>query len=406
MARAGRRTYVIAGIVAGALALLVWQSGLVRPHAGGDADGVTGSADRTRAAAASRAGALERSLALQQQRAADEKARHLPSAPGAPSRAMLEARLERAETVLARYRETTKYPHSSRPLREQPDQVQPHHVSPHRLPLTNDGDQVGQGILILRQSHFYLAGDEAVTFTVECGTSEGPAPCEVQSATATAAATGTAAGAGLRAEVSFTAAASGAMHTATFAPAAQGFAKYHGPIHVALAVRIGEEEGIRGFDIEYTPRAPAVFTGRVNERLVDGSLVLGVELEIDEPGRYVIAARVDDATGRSFAYLSFNEELPRGTTEAALVLFGKLVLDEQALAPFRLRDVEGFLLAEDQYPDRKLLATLEGVVHTTREYGGRDFSDAEWQSEERDRYLDELGRDVDRARRELEDAAR
>lgn len=404
MARAGRRTYVIAGIVAGALALLVWQSGLVRPHADGAADGVTSDADGTRAAASSRTGALERSLALQQQRAADEKARHLPSAPGAPSRAMLEARLERAETVLARYRESTKYPHTSRPLREQPDQVQPHYVSPHRLPLTNDGDQVGQGILILRQSHFYLAGDEAVTFTVECGTSEGPAPCKVQSATATP--TGAAADAGLRAEVPFTAAASGAMHTATFAPAAQGFAKYHGPIHVALAVRIGEEEGVRGFDIEYTPRAPAVFTGRVSERLADGSLVLGVELEIADPGRYVIAARVDDATGRSFAYLSFNEELPRGKAEAALVLFGKLVLDEQALAPFRLRDVEGFLLAEDEYPDRKLLATLEGVVHTTREYGGRDFSDAEWQSEERDRYLDELGRDAERARRELEDATR
>jgi hypothetical protein len=42
------------------------------------------------------------------------------------------------------------------------------------------------------------------------------------------------------------------------------------------------------------------------------------------------------------------------------------------------------------------------VVHTTRMHAAGDFSDAEWQSEERQRYLEELGRDVKQAETELE----
>jgi hypothetical protein len=215
--------------------------------------------------------------------------------------------------------------------------------------------------------------------------------------------TATAEGTELSVSVPFSAAARAAMHTAVFTPAKQGFSGHHGSIHLELGVRIGDDSGGAGFDIEYTPRPPAVFTGQVNERLERGSLVLGMEMEVQTPGRYVLAARVEDTRGQVFAYLGFNEELSRGPVEAPLVLFGKLVLDQGAEPPFRLRDVEGFLLKEDAFPDRELMATLEGVVHTTGRYGSGDFSADEWQSEQRDRYLDEFQRDVDRAQSALDD---
>ena len=41
----------------------------------------------------------------------------------------------------------------------------------------------------------------------------------------------------------------------------------------------------------------------------DGSLDFYLKADVREPGRYVVTGRVDDANGRPFALLSFNEEV-------------------------------------------------------------------------------------------------
>jgi hypothetical protein len=43
-----------------------------------------------------------------------------------------------------------------------------------------------------------------------------------------------------------------------------------------------------------------------------------------------------------------------------------------------------------------------GTVHTTRSYPLASFSDAEWTSEERSRYLTELGQDVVQAENKVQ----
>ncbi len=98
----------------------------------------------------------------------------------------------------------------------------------------------------------------------------------------------------------------------------------------------------------------------------------------------------------------FNDELRAGTQEIRLPVFGKLIRDEQPAFPLRLRDVEAFLLKPDAHPDRVMLPRLAGILHTSRTYALNEFSEASWQSAERDRYLAELQRDVDGARRALE----
>jgi hypothetical protein len=396
MRLAGRRALLIAGVLAGAVALLLWFWGAGSAGPSDPGARAAGEADRASARAAARDRLEDVSIQVQKQRELRTR-----TGPGGEPIELLEARLERVRSNLERYREATKYPPTSQPLSMHPDQVEPHSVSPRRLPLMGPDRKPSDKVaVILRQDYYYLAGSEAVTFTVECGTVDGTVPCEVLSSTAMAP------GGTQRAEVPFTPEAGGAVHVAMFQPGAEGFADYYGSIHVELSIRIAGETGAAAFDLEYTPRPPAVFTGRVSEKLVKGSLVLGVEMQIEKPGRYVLAARVDDSAGRSFGYVSFNEELPKGRVEAALVVFGKVILDEKATSPFRLRDVEGFLLKENVAPDRELLPTLEGVVHTTKAYRDQDFSAEEWQSEERDRHLDEFERDVERARQELEDAKR
>jgi hypothetical protein len=167
-------------------------------------------------------------------------------------------------------------------------------------------------------------------------------------------------------------------------------------------VRSGNAEGNAFFDILFTPSPPARFTGKVRDVVEHGSLHIYLGLQVRTAGRYVLAGRVDDEAGVPFAYVSFNEELKAGAQEVDFVVFGKLILDEAPALPLKLRDVEGFLLKEQGDPDRELLTTLQGYVHTTREYPNNVFSSEEWQSEERSRYINRFTEDVKEIQQELD----
>lgn len=333
------------------------------------------------------------------------------SETGLDPRELAERRLARARNTLDGYLEATRYPPTSRPLSERPDLQTARSVPETTLPLVRSDKKLTDAKVTLTQDRMFLVGDEAARLTVSCTTSEGPATCEVVRAEARVSPAMPQAGTIPPAPIRFhddgqngdPAAGDGAP-SALFAPASEGFGGYHGPIGVELFVRVDGEEGGARFEVLYTPAAPARFTGVVREALEEGSLCLYVQMSIDKPGRYVLHARADEAGGKGFAFLEFNEELGPGSQEAKMCLFGKLVRDEHAQAPFTLRDVEGFLLKEDTYPDRELVPALVGNVHTTKSYDASQFSTAEWQSEEKKRHVDEFTKDVAKAEKALEEA--
>lgn len=319
-----------------------------------------------------------------------------------------EKRLARARFTLDSYRESTRYPPESRSIKEHPDQVYP--ASPERKqPLSRDARDVS---LVLKQEKVFVVGDEVVRFFVGCenASSKQPLPCEVHSAFAHEAPHMAAASKPAPVPVDFNdqgrngdEVAGDGTWTGSFQPARQGFAMVEGTLRVEFRVRAnGDTEGGAFFDILFTPAPPATFTGKVREVVEQGSLQLYAGIQVRKPGRYVVAARVDEASGIPFAYLSFNEELEAGAREVKLTLFGKLLRDEAPEFPLKLRDVEGFLLREMGDPDRELMKTLAGYVHATREYPLEGFSEAEWQSEERQRYLDEYGKDARQAQEQLD----
>jgi hypothetical protein len=321
-------------------------------------------------------------------------------------RRLWQQRLERAKRTLDTYMAATRYPPESRPGREQPDQMDL--AEPERTrPLSRDTPDVQ---LRLKQDRVYVVGDETVHFFVSCEDERGtPRPCEVTSASAHEAEYMTGGRAESPVPVGFVdtgmegdAQAGDGTYTGRFQPSRQGFPLSSGTLRVSLRVRSGKAEGSAFFDILYTPSPPARFTGRVREALEAGSLQLYLGIHVRKAGRYVVAGRVDDESGVPFAHVSFNEELKEGPQEVKLTLFGRLILDEAPTFPLKLRDVEGFLLKEQGDPDRELMTSLRGSVHTTGEYATSAFSSAEWQSEERQRYVDELTRDVDEAQAQLD----
>nr|WP_037584006.1 choice-of-anchor X domain-containing protein [Stigmatella aurantiaca] len=355
------------------------------------------------------------SAGLNPKAAHPQAARPLGKPPRSPEeeereakRALWEKRLERARFTLDTYRQGTRYPPQSRPIREHPDQEQL--PSPERAqPLSKDARDVQ---LRLKQEKVFVVGDELVHFYVGCenANTQEPLPCEVVGGMAHEAehmvgAAGAPAGVplvfgddGSQGDV----VARDGTFTARFQPSKQGFPMFSGTLRVSFQVRSGSQEGRAFFDILYTPVPPAVLTGKVREVVEQGSLQLYLGIQVRKAGRYVLTGRVDDEAGVPFGHVSFNEELAEGAHEVKFTLFGKLLVDEAPSFPLRLRDVDGFLLKESGDPDRELMAALRGYVHATREYPPTVFSPDEWQSEERTRYLDEFTRDVNDAQNQLD----
>jgi hypothetical protein len=133
----------------------------------------------------------------------------------------------------------------------------------------------------------------------------------------------------------------------------------------------------------------------------DGSLEFLLGVHVVQAGRYVITGRVDDAAGKPVALVTFNDELPTGERQVPLQVYGRLVRDLQPALPLTLHDVEGFLLKPDAYPDRALMASLDGPVASSRKYALAQFSDAAFSSDETQRYIAEYGKDVAQAQQQV-----
>jgi hypothetical protein len=316
-----------------------------------------------------------------------------------------EKRVIRAQRTLENYLEATKYPFSSQPMSRHRDMEKPNFVGAVKLPLvTADQKKTTDAKVTLNQDRAILQGDEAVVLRVSCENSEGPQPCTFQQPPVAFPPKD------MRNSEKITPASvpfspengDPTSMIAVFAPAKQGFAGYEGTIVIEGHLKIGAEEGSTSWQVTYTPAAPAIFTKKFREVVEQGSLSIYAGIQVDKPGRYVVTARGVSKEGKVFAFLQLNEELPRGTVEAKLQIFGKLIHDAKAGSPFVLRDVEGFLLRDGGHPDRELMAMLPGDVYTTKSYPLSAFSDAEWQSEEKTRHVEHYKEEIKNAQEGLD----
>jgi hypothetical protein len=324
-------------------------------------------------------------------------------------RQALLSNLQLADRTYCSYRAGSQYPAGSRPMLENADQSYPNNpvtdMNPMRL---QGGGADAQVQLQTSQSRVYMASSEAVAFSLRAVDAEGRVlPLVITRALARGITYG-ATRAAPEVAVPFVDDGSGAdpvpndgAFAGVLAPAQTGLAGFNGTIRTEVRYTVGGKNGVILFDVIYTPELPAVWTGQVREAMEDGSLNFYLKLDVRMPGRYIVNGRVDDARGKPFALLTFNDVLGQGANEIKLTMFGKLMRDQDAALPLTLRDVDGYLLKENADPDRALMPRLEGKVHTSKPWPVKGFSDAEWQSEERTRYLTEFAKDLRNARAEL-----
>lgn len=311
-----------------------------------------------------------------------------------------------ADHVYCSYRSATQYPPASRPLTQNRDQNRPNDPIASTEPMRLDGGGADPNIRVqAAQSRIYVAAGEAVAFSLRAADADGKMlPLVVTGALAQGITYGDAHAAP---QVALTFADDGrgadpvaddGIVSAVLAPGQSGLANFAGTIRTDVRYQAGGKSGAVRFDVIATPDVPAVWAGPVREAVEDGSLNYYLKLDVREAGRYIVNGRVDDARGQPIALLTFNDVLGAGPNDVKLTVFGKLLRDAAPAQPLLLRDVDGWLLKDGADPDRALLPRRAGQVFTGAAHAIDDFSDAEWRSAERRRYLTEFARDVAAAR--------
>lgn len=331
-----------------------------------------------------------------------------PPTPGARAARLQELRqnFELVDQTYCNYASSTRYPQASRPVAEHPDQIYPNApvTEAHAMRGANGGADAAIQIQT-SQSRVFMAAGERVAFSLRAVDADGKPLALVVSRALAQGMTYKGARPTTQIALPFADDGSGADAVAgdgafagVLAPSQTGLASFNGTIRTEVRYAVNGKAGVVLFDVIYTPELPAVWSGQVREGVEDGSLVYYLKAEVRNAGRYIVHGRVDDAKGKPFALATFNDLLPAGPVEIKLIVFGKLMRDKEAALPLTLRDVDGFLLKEDIDPDRALMPRLEGKVLVGKPHRLKDFSDAEWQSEERSRHLDEFARDIALAR--------
>ena len=327
--------------------------------------------------------------------------------------ALLSARYELAQTTYNAYRDETRYPFSSRPIAEAPDQIRPFDpVVSEGLMRSERGESVKGLILRVGQDRVHLSGKDAAKFTVQAVDESGKVlPLLIMRATAQSVPAGTQSKQvsaalefsdnGQNSATAVDDVARDGIFSARLSPASQGFVGFSGAIQTVIHMRVDGKEGFATIDVNYSEGTAATW-GSIREAKEQGSLNFYLKADIATAGQYLVSARVDDANGKPFAILRFNEDVAVGQQEFKLQLFGLLIRDKRPAFPLKLRDISGHLRIPDSFPDRLMMAQRSGVVHTSRSYQAESFSADEWSDEQRDRYLTEYGKDVDRTRKELE----
>lgn len=324
-------------------------------------------------------------------------------------RQLLVAQLEQADQTLCNYVESTRYPHHSRPMSEHPDQVYPNQPVAESHPMRKKGGGTDKEIQIqTTQSRVYLAAGESVIFTIRATDPSGkPLLLSVDKAIARGLVyAGARETSPVPVPLSDTgregdAIAGDGVYSGMLAPAQTGFAGFNGTIRTELNYVVNGQTGVVFFDVIYSPETPAIWTGHIRESTEGGSLRFILKANVNTPGRYIVNGRVDDAKGKPFALVTFNDLLPQGSNDIPLTVAGNLLRDQQPAMPLTLRDVDAYLLKENTDPDRALMPRLQGSAYISKTYPLKTFSDAEWNSEERSRYITEFSKDVAQAKSAL-----
>jgi hypothetical protein len=287
---------------------------------------------------------------------------------------------------LTAYRKANVYPPTSRPLtRDQLDLLRPNQRHE-----TIQADDHGHGIQYLfTADRYFVIGDETLTATLDVRRGGKPVPVTIVDAHAVILDPG----GHPSPPIAMHYAPSGGVLAAQLAPAGFDLPRQTA-IGVLIEFDFGAGRQAAHFDFQYTPTRgiPARFTGTFRDAIDTGSLVIHAGVEVAAPGHYVIDCNLFDAADQPVAWSRFKGELAAGARTADLTFFGKVLVDGNARGPFHIGQLRGARFAPGLDPDLEQMPPFPGS-YITHDYPASAFSDAEYDSAEKQRMIQLLGQD-------------
>ncbi len=200
------------------------------------------------------------------------------------------------------------------------------------------------------------------------------------------------------------------VYTILVRPTAQDW----GYVFVEASFTVAGLEHVQRANWFSTPTAVADFQGGISDRLGEGSLVVSVPVLIRKAGYYNFQANLQEAGGdqRFVASASKGDRYAAGQQMVEFVFFGKVIKDTKIDGPYIVREIRGRRENSPVTPDILKNALLTGQAiepqehkeplyeyiepvganYTTASYRAEDFSDREWESEEKERRIQFLTR--------------
>jgi hypothetical protein len=289
---------------------------------------------------------------------------------------------------LTAYRKANVYPPASRPLaKDQLDLLQPNRrqEAMHR---TDHDEHVSY---LFTADRYFVIGDAMLNATLEAQRDGVPIPVTVTQSYAVVLDPVTHQEPPI--QLSYAPGAGQAM-AATFAPAKLGL-KRQAAIAMYIEFDYGTGKQVGHFDFQYTPATgvPAKFSGTFRDAIDAGSLVIHAGVEVTTPGHYVIDANLFDAADQPVAWTRFKGDFTAGSHDADLMFFGKVITDAGAHGPFHLGQLRGARYVPELDPDLEQMPPYTGT-YTTQAYATEQFSDAEYDSPEKQHMIQLLGSDA------------
>ena len=278
-----------------------------------------------------------------------------------------------AEAKRIRSEKLKSYPPSSRPLSAG------HKLDPNRpSPVTRRLGDSDHSYILTADRHA-VVGDGRVTFSLQAFPTKSPdqrVAIDVRSSAVKGFKTAVDQP-GVVANPSFTDADGDLIYTATLVPAEAKLAAGTYVCEVEIATAGVAVTGRQHFS--YTPdeAVPARFTGRLEDRLEDGSLVIRVEVDVSVAGKFAMSASLFSAAGEPVARSRFDGELATGTQMVEMLFYGKVLRDQGKAGPYIVRGLRGHRSAADRRPSREDMAPLEGE-YRTQDYPVDGFTAKAW----------------------------
>lgn len=283
------------------------------------------------------------------------------------------------DRAVADYLESSKYPPTSRPLRD----TDAHLVAwnrRHERPRATDAD--ARLSVLFTADRFFVIGDGALDVRFEA---QGAALASLVVTAAPDREGATTTPIEMRSDGE-------GRWVGRFTPASTDVTRHRLTATFATDAGVLDEAS---FNVEHTPRGaePARFTGEHRSALEEGSLAVYVGVDVREAGYYLFDANLF-AGDAPVAWTRFKGPLEVGPREVRLLFFGKVLTDHRAASggadePLHVTELRGARYREDAEPELAQLVPMDRALDTGLTLGA-PFSDAAWASAHKEAKLARL----------------